>query len=84
MHYTYILQSRKDKDFYTGLTKNLKLRFENHNKGLIESTKERRPFDLIYYEACLNRDDAAKRERYLKTYHGKMFLRRRLKPYLTG
>ena len=84
MHYTYILQSRKDKDFYTGLTKDLKLRFEKHNKGLVDSTKERRPFDLIYYEACLNRDDAAKREKYLKTYHGKTFLRRRLKSYLTG
>ncbi len=75
---------RKDKDFYTGFTKNLKLRFEQHNNGLVESTKERRPFDLIYYEECLDPDDAARRERYLKTYHGKMFLRRRLKSYLTG
>ena len=84
MHYTYVLKSIKDKKFYTGLTKNLKLRFEQHNKGLVESTKERRPFDLIYYEACLDRNDAARRERYLKTYHGKIFLRRRLKSYLTG
>jgi putative endonuclease len=84
MYYTYILQSKKDKEFYTGLTKNLKLRFEKHNKGHVESTKLRAPFDLIYYEACLSRDDAAKREKYLKTYHGKMFIRRRLKSYLTG
>ena len=84
MHYTYALQSKKDKKFYTGLTGNLKLRFEQHNKGQIESTKLRAPFDLIYYEACLNRSDAAKREKYLKTYHGKMFIKRRLKSYLTG
>ena len=84
MYYTYVLQSRKDKEFYTGLTENLKLRFEKHNKGFVESTKMRRPFDLIYYEACLDRKDAAKREKYLKAYHGKMFIRRRLKSYLTG
>ena len=78
------MQSAQDKQFYTGFTKDLKLRFEQHNKGKIESTKNRRPFDLIYYEACLDRDDAVNREKYLKTYHGKMFLKRRLKSYLTG
>ena len=84
MYYTYILQSLKDMALYTGFTKNLKLRFDQHNKGLVESTRERRPFKLIYYEACLNQDDATRREKYLKTYHGKMFLKRRLKSYLTG
>jgi putative endonuclease len=71
-------------DFYTGVTKNLKLRFEQHEKGLVESTKNRMPLELIYYEACLDQNDAVKREKYLKTYHGKMFIRRRLKSYLTG
>ena len=84
MYYTYVLQSRKDGKFYTGLTKDLKLRFEQHNKGLVDSTRERRPLKLIYYEACLDKDDAAKREKYLKSYHGKMFVKRRLKSYLTG
>ena len=84
MHYTYVLQSRKDSKFYSGLTKNLKLRFEQHNNGKVESTKKRTPFDLIYYEACHNRDDAARREKYFKTYHGKIYLKRRLKSYLTG
>jgi len=78
------LQSKKDEDFYTGFTKNLKLRFEQHNKGLIESTKDRKPFELIYYEGCLNKEDAIKKERYLKSYNGKMFLKKRLKSYLTG
>ena len=74
----------KDKDFYTGSTKNLKLRFAQHNKGLVESTKHRRPFNLIYYEACLDESDATRREIYLKSFHGKMFLKKRLKSYLTG
>ena len=84
MFYTYVLRSEKDGQFYVGFTKNLELRFEQHNKGKVESTRDRRPFDLIYYEACHNRDDAAKREKYFKTYHGKIYLKRRLKSYLTG
>ncbi len=84
MVYTYVLQSKIDKKFYTGYTKDLKQRFEQHNKGLVESTKGRRPFELIYYEACLNSEDALHREKYLKSYHGKAYLKRRLKSYLTG
>jgi putative endonuclease len=74
----------KDMGFYTGSTKDLKLRFEDHKKGHVESTKDRRPVKLIYYEACHDENDARKREKYLKTYRGKMYLERRLKSYLTG
>jgi putative endonuclease len=84
MYYIYVLRSELDLNFYTGFTKDLKLRFERHNDGLVKSTRDRRPFKLIYYEACLDKNDAIKREKYLKTFHGKMFLKRRLKSYLTG
>lgn len=84
MFYTYVLQSKKDNGFYVGFTKDLKLRFEKHSKGQVESTRDRRPLKLIYYESCLNQDDATKREKYLKSYHGKMFIKKRLKSYLTG
>jgi putative endonuclease len=50
MYYTYVLQSESDGQFYTGFTKNLKLRFDQHKKGQVESTKERLPIKLIYYE----------------------------------
>lgn len=84
VYYTYVLYSKKDKKKYTGFTKNLNLRFKQHQEGLVESTKNRKPFKLIYFEGCLNQQDATKREKYLKTYHGKMFIKRRLKSYLTG
>ncbi len=84
MFYTYVLRSKKDNKMYTGYTKDLKLRFEQHNKGQVESTQNRRPFELIYYEACVKREDATKREKYLKTHYGKMYLRNRLKSYFTG
>lgn len=54
MYYVYVLISKKDRDKYVGYTKNLKLRFELHCKGKVPCAKERRPLELIYYEACLN------------------------------
>lgn len=83
-YYIYVLRSDKDKNFYTGYTKNLKLRFKQHENKQVPSTKERGKLRLIYYEACLSQKDATHREKYLKTYLGKMFLRNRLKSYLTG
>ena len=84
MYYTYVLQSEVDGQFYTGYTKDLNLRFDQHKKGRVESTKERLPLKLIYYEACLKQEDATRRESYFKTYNGKRFLHKRLKSYLTG
>ena len=83
-YYVYVLKFDKDKMFYTGYTKDLKLRFKQHNNKRVTSTKGRGSFKLIYYEACLSQNDAEHREKYLKTYLGKMFLRNRLKSYLTG
>lgn len=83
-YYTYVLLSEKDDKLYVGYTKNLQGRFEQHCKGQVKSTKNRRPFQLIYAEACLEKKDAMKRENYLKTYRGKMFLGNRLKSYFTG
>lgn len=51
MYYTYILKSKKDSQFYLGSTKDLKKRFKEHNDGKVYSTKYRKPFELVYYEA---------------------------------
>lgn len=53
-YYVYVLKFRKDNKFYTGYTKNLKLRLEQHGKREVASTKNRGPFNLIYFEGCLN------------------------------
>jgi hypothetical protein len=45
--------------------------------------KNRGPFLLIYYEACLNEQDAKGRERYLKSGMGKRYLKNRLKRFLS-
>jgi len=70
--------------FYTGYTKNIIDRFDNHIKGKVESTKNRRPLKLVYWEGCLSQKDATNREKYLKTAWGKRYIKNRLKNYLTG
>jgi len=44
--------------FYTGFTRNLKRRMEDHAKGLVVATRDRRPLRVIYYEACIDETDA--------------------------
>ncbi|MBI5018804.1 GIY-YIG nuclease family protein [Candidatus Gottesmanbacteria bacterium] len=78
MFYTYVLRSRKDNDLYIGFCNDLRRRINEHNKGGVNSTKHRRPFDLIYYEACLDEKKAIKREKYFKTGFGRRFLKLRI------
>ena len=83
-HYVYVLRSLSDRELYVGLTANLQKRLHEHNAGGVTSTKQRVPFELLYWEGCLNRRDAAKREKYLKTAWGKRYLRVRLQRHLMG
>lgn len=82
MFYVYILQSKKDDKFYIGLTNNVERRIAEHNAGEVLSTKGRRPFELIFYEAYLNEKDAVRREDYFKTSKGKKTIKLMLKEYL--
>ncbi len=83
MFYTYILRSKKGNKWYTGSTNNLQKRFKDHNLGKVASTENRAPFELIYYEACINEQDARQREKYLKSGMGKRYLKNRLKRFLS-
>ena len=81
MFYVYILESKKNRELYIGFTSDLKKRFKEHNQGLNFSTKTARPWKLVYYEACVDKDDATRREGHLKTTQGGRLLKRRLKEY---
>jgi len=82
-YYTYLLKSKKDGKWYTGYTKDLRKRFKMHNLNQVSITKRRGAFELIYYEACLNQQDATAREKYLKSGPGKKYLKNRLKRFLS-
>ena len=64
-YYTYVLLGKTKGNLYTGATKNLIQRLKRHNDGLVLSSKKMRPLQLIYFEACLNKSDAYRREKYL-------------------
>ncbi len=83
MYYVYILKSSKDGKWYTGSTKDLRKRLIEHNEGRSSSTKGRGPFQVIYCEMSLDKEDALARERYLKTGMGKRYLKNRLKRFLS-
>lgn len=73
--YTYVLKSVKDGRLYIGSSANVIQRIKQHNAGEVEATKNRRPLQLVYYEARLEKANAQKRERYFKTGFGREFLK---------
>ena len=77
-----MLQSLKDRKFYTGFTDDLERRIREHNNKEEPSTKSRVPFRLVYSDGCINKEDAIAREKYLKIGKGKRFLKYRLNRYL--
>jgi len=69
---------------YIGMTNDLRRRFQEHQSGKSFATAPRRPFKLIYYEACLSYSDAKHRESYFKTTGGRRSLAKRLRDYVAG
>jgi putative endonuclease len=83
MFYTYLLKSKKNGHLYTGTTNDLRKRLKQHNEGKSNFTKKNIPYELIYYEACLNEKDAGSRELFLKSGIGKRYIKNRLKRFLS-
>ncbi|KKU20150.1 MAG: GIY-YIG nuclease superfamily protein [Candidatus Saccharibacteria bacterium GW2011_GWA2_46_10] len=82
MSYVYVLRNTNNGGFYTGFTFDLKKRLTEHLENKTRSTNKRGPYQLIYYEACLNSTDARAREKFLKTGPGKRYLKNRVKRFL--
>lgn len=82
MYYVYVLRSKKNGKWYTGFTADLRKRFIQHNNNESTYTRGRGPFELIYYEAYKNKDDARSRELHLKSGPGRRYLKERIKRFL--
>jgi len=81
MYYVYVLRNNAGK-LYTGYTRDLRKRLEEHASAKSTYTSSRGPYELIYYEASMNMSDALAREKYLKTGMGKRYLKNRVKRFL--
>ena len=77
MYYVYVLRSLKDGSLYKGYTVDPKNRLNQHNKGKTKSTSSKIPWELIYYEACIDLQAAIKREKYFKSAAGRKYLKNR-------
>ena len=77
-YYTYVLQNHLG-EFYKGFTSDLKKRLQEHNAGLTKSIRNKGPWQIVYFEEFLIKEDAIKREKYFKTAAGRRFLKAKVK-----
>ena len=81
MYYFYVLKFKSNGKLYYGFTDNLRRRIREHKNGRSNFTSKNGLFDLIFYEAYINKKDAQDAERYFKTGHGREVLKGKLKNY---
>lgn len=78
MYYFYILRSLKNGKLYLGQTSDLKTRVKSHNNGENKATKPYIPYELLFYSAFKNEQDAINCEKYFKTTAGWKRIKRML------
>ena len=77
MYYVYILQSKKDNTYYTGVTSDLKERLKYHNSGNQKYTRSKTPYEIKWFCVFSNKKKALDFEKYLKSGSGIAFSRKR-------
>lgn len=78
MYCVYILKSKSCDHFYTGQTNSIVRRLEEHNSGNIYWTKRYKPWSVVYVEHFDNREEAVKREKYLKSHAGRNWIKKNI------
>jgi putative endonuclease len=76
VYIVYAIQSEKDGIIYVSFSSNVVKRLAQHNSG---KTKSNIPWRLIYQEEVEGRENARKREIFLKSGVGKEFLKSNFK-----
>ena len=78
MYYVYILQSKKDRSRYVGVTTDLRRRLQEHNSGSAKYSSSKRPYKLIWCCIFANKERAYDFEKYLKSSSGYAFTKKHL------
>ena len=73
-HYVYILYSEKANRYYIGSTSNTEERLRRHNAGATPSTKQGRPWKIVYTEIYTTKTEALQREIYLKKMKSRVYI----------
>jgi putative endonuclease len=77
MYEVYAIYNKLAKKFYVGQTKDLANRLQIHNSHLFKGYTSRFPgkWELIYNESVATRSEALTREKQLKSYRGREFIK---------
>ena len=83
-YYVYVIKSKSSGKIYIGQTKNLDQRLKRHNELLPSKNKSytkinKGSWKLVYEEVFRNRKEALKREKQLKSYQGRKFIKVKLR-----
>jgi len=70
----YILYSENIDRYYTGVTNDIAWRLERHNQGWGRYTKRGIPWEVVYIEQYVNKTDAMKREREIKSRKSRRYI----------
>jgi putative endonuclease len=71
--WVYILHSEGFGRYYVGMSEDVEKRLAEHNVGRVMSTKGYKPWKVVYKEKCKDREEARKREKYLKSAAGRRY-----------
>jgi len=83
MYYAYAIKNNNDK-IYIGQTSNLEKRLKRHN-GILKNKKSsytyrnKGKWKILHKEKFLTRKEAMAREKYLKSYRGREFIKKLIK-----
>ncbi len=80
MFTVYVLYSVEFQEYYIGLTKDLRRRLNEHNRGNTKSTKAFRPWEVIHREEFKLLSEARRREKYLKSAAGRRWRKQNIRP----
>ena len=79
MYTVYVLYSEKYDKIYIGYTANIEKRILSHNQLATKGwTIKFRPWKVVYTEEFKTKPEAMKREKELKSYQGRKFIREQI------
>jgi putative endonuclease len=80
-YHVYIIESEPSGKWYVGFTSCIEDRLEYHNCGFNPSTRQGRPWKIIFKRLATSRNEARQFEKYLKATRNKDFIRKKFAEY---
>ncbi|MES2059546.1 MAG: GIY-YIG nuclease family protein [Patescibacteria group bacterium] len=77
--YTIYILKLADSSYYTGSTRDIEQRLSHHGHKKVKSTKDKLPFELVYFENYNNRSEAQSREYQIKKWKSRRAIERLIK-----